>query len=110
MDPRERLGRPGGVECAACGTTVPADRIRVLASREDLAFVEIDCPGCSSASLGIIVGDAADTDVGPFRGEFLPADELRFRDAPPIDRHDVVAMRRLLDRHHGDVRALLGEA
>jgi len=40
-----------GVDCAACGQFVPTDRIRVLARRDDIAFVEIHCPSCRSESL-----------------------------------------------------------
>ena len=46
MDPRDDLDSlAGGVGCAACGELVPTDRIRVLARRDDLAFVEIAVPG-----------------------------------------------------------------
>ena len=42
MDPRDGL-RPTleDVACTACGAGVPADRLRILARRDDLTFVEI---------------------------------------------------------------------
>ena len=53
MDPRDDLDSlAGGVGCAACGELVPTDRVRILARRDDLVFVEIACPGCRSDSLG----------------------------------------------------------
>ena len=56
MDPRDDLDSlADGVDCAACGQFVPTDRIRVLARRDDIAFVEIHCPGCRSESLGIVI-------------------------------------------------------
>jgi hypothetical protein len=108
MDPRDGLHSPGGgVDCAVCGRPVPLDRIRVLARREDISFVEIDCHACRSESLGIVVaGDrraAAET-----YGEFLPADDARFREAHPIDADDVLAVHELLRR--GDLTALVGGA
>ena len=109
MDPRDDLDSLGaGVDCAACGGLVPNDRIRVLARRDDIAFVEIHCPACRSESLGIVV--AADEDggddrddgipVGPGRpyGEFGPDDTERFRGADPIGPADVDRVRDLLAR------------
>src|SRR3954469_10431591 len=57
MDPRDRTPPfENGVDCAVCGRTVPAERIRILASRDDLTFVELTCAACRSESLGMIVG------------------------------------------------------
>jgi hypothetical protein len=105
MDPRDRSSPfANGVDCAVCGRIVPADRIRILASRDDLTFVELACTGCRSESLGMIVGGEAENGVR--YGEFLPADDARFRAALPIDVEDVLAVRRLLER--GDLDALVG--
>ena len=113
MDPRDDLDAlAGGVGCAACGDLVPGDRIRILARRDDLAFVEIACPACHSESLGIVVGTAAADDgavpvmaPGPY-GEFGPDDVDRFHAAGPIGADDVSVVRRLLA--DGDLAALLG--
>jgi hypothetical protein len=110
MDPRDDLDSlAGGVDCAACGILVPGDGVRVLARRDDIAFVEIHCPSCRSESLGIVI--AADDDaigpddeaevavaVGPgiVYGEFGPGDEERFREAAPIGRADVDLVHELL--------------
>jgi hypothetical protein len=108
MDPRD--GPPPfehGVDCAVCGRNVPADRIRILASRDDLTFVELTCAACRSESLGMIVGGEADGGAGvPAYGEFLPADDARFREALPIDVDDILTVRRLLER--GDLDELVG--
>jgi hypothetical protein len=113
MDPRDDLDSLGaGVDCAACGQVVPTDRIRVLASRDDIAFVEIDCPSCRSESLGIVIAGARGepTAVGPglVYGEFGPGDEERFREALPIGPADVDRVHQLLA--HGDLRALVGSS
>ncbi len=109
MDPRDDLDSLGaGVDCAACGGLVPNDRIRVLARRDDIAFVEIHCPACRSESLGIVVaaddggrpGADAGVAVGPglAYGEFGPDDLERFREAEPIGLADVDLVRDLLAR------------
>ena len=108
MDPRDRLPPfANGVDCGVCSQLVPFDRIRVLASRDDLMFVELDCPGCKSESLGIIVESAGgETGAEAGYGEFLPADDARFREALPIGPDDVRTVRELLAR--GDLDAFVG--
>ena len=99
MDSRDRLPPfVNGVECAVCGRTVPRDAIRILASRDDLTFVELACAACRSESLGIVVAaDSPDGDAAPETyGEFLPSDAERFREALPIDVDDVARVRAIL--------------
>jgi len=114
MDPRDRQPPfASGVDCAVCGRAVPVDGIRILARRDDLTFVELACLGCRSETLGIIVAGHAEESDGPLAtapgapyGEFLPADDARFREALPIDAADVVAVRELLAR--GGLEGLVG--
>jgi hypothetical protein len=58
MGPSDRL-RPlqAGAACTACGATVPTGRIRILASRDDVAFIELDCPACGSEGIGLLIAD-----------------------------------------------------
>jgi hypothetical protein len=106
MDPRDDHGSlAGGVDCAACGSFVPTDRIRVLARRDDISFVEIDCPACRSESLGIVIAGDSDEADGPY-GEFGPSDEERFREALPIGPDDIHLVHDLLTR--GGLTALVG--
>lgn len=111
MDPRDRL-RPllDGVGCTVCGTLVPGERIRILAHRDDMAFVELDCPGCASATLGLLL--RADDegglvlDVAPY-GELSPEHEARHAATGPITTADVRAARAFLDTWQGDLVGLL---
>ena len=106
MDPRDDLDSlAGGVDCAACGNFVPADRIRVLARRDDISFVEIDCPACRSESLGIVIGDDHGGLAAGY-GEFGPDDRDRFHEALPIGPDDVHHVHDLLAR--GGLAALVG--
>jgi hypothetical protein len=107
MDPRDDLDSlAGGVDCAACGSFVPTDRIRVLARRDDISFVEIDCPSCRSESLGIVIADDRLAVEGGGYGEFGPIDHERFREALPIGPADVDRVHDLLAR--GGLNALVG--
>jgi hypothetical protein len=108
MDPRDDLDSlAGGVDCAACGSFVPADRVRVLARRDDISFVEIDCPACRSESLGIVIGEDRGA-LGATYGEFGPSDAERFREAQPIGPDDVHHVHDLLA--HGGLAALVGRS
>jgi len=113
MDPRERLpDLLAGVGCAACGAPLGADRIVVLAHRDDLAFVELRCAACGSTTLGLVAtddtGDGPPPDVRRY-GEFGPADEIRLSGARPIGDDDVRRMRTFLASYDGDLRGLLGD-
>ena len=118
MDPRDDLeSLAGGVDCAACGEIVPTGRIRILARRDDIVFVEVACPACRSESLGIVIAedddedDRIDVDDGGSAarqvvyGEFGPGDLERFREATPIAATDVDVVRQLLA--HGGLAALV---
>ena len=90
MDPRDRTDVVDGTECAACGRPVPPDATRVLAQREDLAFVELGCAGCGSVSLAIRLGAA----VAASRST--------------IESDDVLDLHVFLAGYRGDLRGLLG--
>ena len=66
MDPRDQLrALLDGVGCTVCASLVPAERIRILAHRDDLAFVELSCPGCGSTTLGMLQADIIGALDGP---------------------------------------------
>jgi hypothetical protein len=95
MDPLDHLlALPDGLRCTVCDDRVPATSIRLLARRDDLAFLQIDCPSCSSATLGFVLGGRGD--------EPSPPD-----DRPAISADDVLDMHQLLATWRGDLTGLL---
>jgi hypothetical protein len=95
MDPLDHLDAlPDGLRCSVCDEPVPVARVRLLARREDLAFLQMDCAACSSATLGFVLDGRLD--------EATPAPERR-----PIDADDVLDMHELLDGWRGDLAGLL---
>jgi hypothetical protein len=95
MDPLDHLlAAPDGLRCTVCDQRVPATRIRTLARRDDLTFVEIDCEACASSTLGFLLAGRTD---GPASA----------RDGDPISSDDVLDMHELLASWRGDLAGLL---
>jgi hypothetical protein len=107
MDPRDRP-RPlhDGAACTACGATVPTGRIRVLAQRDDVAFVELDCPACDSTTLALLLdpiglegSSTLDVDQDLATGQMSVGRSV----VRPITEADVEALRRDLADWDGDL-------
>jgi hypothetical protein len=86
---------PDGLRCTVCDERVPAERLELLAWRDDLVFLQIDCTACLSTTLGFVVAGAAD---GPSEAP----------EPPPISSDDVLDMHQFLASWRGDLSALLG--
>jgi hypothetical protein len=101
MDPQDPLiQRHDGASCAVCGESVAPDDVRLLARRDDLAFLQIRC-GCGSTTLAFVVAGAHEaTGTGGDRAASSPA----------VTSDDVLDMHALLDGWTGDLRALLDQA
>jgi hypothetical protein len=94
MDPQDHLrALLDGVTCTVCEDRVPAERVRLLAWRDDLAFLEIDCPACRSTSLGFVLAGGS------------PDGEGGHPEMAPITYDDVLDMHEFLARWQGDLKA-----
>jgi hypothetical protein len=99
MDPQDRLGTLlDGVGCTVCAAAVPHDRITLLAQRDDLAFVQLECAACGSTTLGFVVSEG------------LAPEAERLADPTPISGDDVLDMHELLASWDGDLDGLLDGA
>ncbi len=102
--------------CPACGRRYRGSRIRLLAERDGLFFVDLDCSRCGTHTVAIVtveldesemaIIDASDIELareaGPEHlGEELPAN------AAPVTADDVLDMHQFLVEFEGDMRALL---
>lgn len=115
MDRHDRLrAHLERATCAVCGDALAVGAIRILAERDDLAFVELPCPSCGAVTLGMVslpdgsgspaVGDAPDPATGVDRADAPPRP-----DAAPIRGDDVLDMHRFLAAWQGDLRGLVAE-
>ena len=98
MDPLDHLGAlPDGLRCTVCEERVPAGRLTLLAWRDDLAFLQLDCAACLSTTLGFVLGGRGDE----------PADQVASAPRAPITSDDVLDMHQLLSAWRGDLAGLL---
>jgi hypothetical protein len=108
MDPLDHLvALPDGLRCTVCDHRVPASGIRLLAWRDDLAFVQIDCGGCLSTTLGFVVAGRVDGETDGTGAPMEPAEGL---EPPPVSSDDVLDMHRFLATWRGDLAELLDGA
>ena len=103
MDPLDQV-RDGldGLACAVCEGSVPAGSVQLLALRDALAFVQVDCPVCRSSTLAFLLdGQAAAEGDATADGPGTPQ--------PALTTDDVLDMHVFLRDWRGDVGVLLGE-
>lgn len=100
--------------CPACGEAYGTGTMRLLAEREGLYFLDMECAGCGSRTVAIVtveLDDAeasiADLSTVPQR---LPQLEMAVPGAPVVDADDVLEMHELLQRFHGNVTHLFRAA
>ncbi len=98
MDPLDHLGAlPDGLRCTVCEERVPADRLTLLAWRDDLAFLQLDCAACLSSTLGFVLDGRGDE----------PAEPVAPAQPAAISADDVLDMHQLLSAWRGDLAGLL---
>lgn len=101
MDPLDHLlALPDGHRCSVCDGRVPVAQVKVLAWRDDLVFLQLDCGACLSTTLGFVLGGRAD---GSADGDSLPVAPR----ADPITADDVLDMHQLLATWRGDLAGLV---
>ena len=107
MGPRDHpRPLPDGARCTACGAPVPTGRIRILARRDDLAFVQLDCVACGSAALGLLMDSpaAGGEQILDVAGDPVPAGRSsRGATVRAISQADVDAIRDDLAAWDGDL-------
>ena len=102
--------------CPACGRRYRGARIQLLAERDGLYFVDLDCSRCGSHTVAIVTVDVDESEVSildasdielavdlepEHLGEELPSG------AAPVTGDDVLDMHELLSGYDGDIRELL---
>lgn len=106
MDPRDQLrALLDGTTCTVCHEPVPVERIRLLARREDLTFVQIQCDRCGSTALGFL----GNSPIPDEAAEHAPEASAPDAAADPISSDEVLEMHEFLAGWDGDARSLLAD-
>lgn len=95
--------------CAACGEPYETGRIRLLAERDGLYFVDLACASCASQAVAIVTVELDEDDVPQAdAGDLIQivADRTRLV-RPPLTADDVLDMHLVLSSFQGDTTDLL---
>src|SRR4051812_13001428 len=103
--------------CPACGRRYRGSRIKLLAERDGLFFVDLDCSRCGSHTVAIVTVELDDTEFSIVNAsdielevDLLPEHygEALPDNTDPVTADDVLDMHELLAGFDGDIHALLG--
>lgn len=95
--------------CAACGAPYEPGRIRLLAERDGLYFVDLACTECTSRAVAIVTVELDDEDEPHAdTGDLVQLTAVEGASpAPPIVVDDVLDMHRFLEGFEGGTVELL---
>ena len=98
--------------CAACGQAYGQERIRLIAQRDDLFFLDLACGHCGSQAVAIVTVQIDEETASIEPGEAALAGQQGVEHslpptAPPLSADDVLDMHRILGGFEGDTRQLL---
>jgi predicted RNA-binding Zn-ribbon protein involved in translation (DUF1610 family) len=100
--------------CPACGRRYRGSRMRLLAEREGLFFVDLDCSRCGSHTVAIVTVEIDDeSDVTIEVSDVVGEDEIDHLGEPlplgaaPVTADDVLEMHEFLNGFKGSLGELL---
>jgi hypothetical protein len=94
--------------CAACGQPYESGRIRLLAERDGLYFVDLGCSHCGTQAVAIVTIQSDDDDEPRIDAGEHAAVTLTTAPLPdPISADDVLSVHQLLDGFAGGIEELL---
>lgn len=93
--------------CAACGQQYESGRIRLLAERDGLFFVDLGCAHCGTQAVAIVTIQVDDDDVPRANPGELFESGSSGPPAAAVTTDDVIAVHALLADFEGDVPSLL---
>ena len=101
--------------CPACGQRYRGSKIRLLAERDGLFFVDLDCNLCGSHTVAIVTvelddGEPSITELSDLGEPSLYIDEPPPEGAAPVTADDVLEMHEFLSQFTGDVDRLFQAA
>lgn len=101
--------------CPACGRRYRGSKIRLLAERDGLFFVDLDCTRCGSHTVAIVTvelddAEATIADLSDILAPAPPVYEPPPAHAAPVTADDLLDMHEFLTAFGGDVDRLFDAA
>jgi hypothetical protein len=99
--------------CPACRRRYRGSRMRLLAEREGLFFVDLDCSRCGSHTVAIVTVETEEDEITIEVSGVIGEDEIEHLGetlpvgAAPVTADDVLEMHQFLAEFKGSVGALL---
>jgi hypothetical protein len=94
--------------CAACGQPYESGRIRLLAERDGLYFVDLGCSHCGTQAVAIVtIATDDDDEIRIDAGEHASVALTPAPVADPVSADDVLAVHQLLTGFSGGIDELL---
>ncbi len=102
--------------CPACGRRYRGSRIRLLAERDGLFFVDLDCSRCGSHTVAIVTVELDESEMSIIDASDIGSPDELYAEhlgeplpvgAAPVTAVDVLEMHEFLDAFKGDVNTLL---
>ncbi|MDL2334408.1 MAG: hypothetical protein QFC55_00050 [Chloroflexota bacterium] len=100
--------------CPACGRRYRGSKMRVMAEREGLFFVDLDCSRCGSHTVAIVTVEIDESEVTIEVSDVVGEDEIEHFGEPlpvgaaRVTADDVLEMHQFLARFKGDLGDLIG--
>jgi hypothetical protein len=99
--------------CPACGRRYRGSRMRLLAEREGLFFVDLDCSRCGNHTVAIVTIEIDESEITIEVSDVLGEEEIEHLGetlpigAAPVTADDVLEMHEFLATFKGSLGALL---
>lgn len=100
--------------CPACGRRYRGSKMRVMAEREGLFFVDLDCSRCGSHTVAIVTVEVGESAVTIEVSDVVGEDEVDHLGEPlpvsaaPVTADDVLEMHQFLARFKGNLGDVIG--
>jgi predicted RNA-binding Zn-ribbon protein involved in translation (DUF1610 family) len=99
--------------CPACGRRYRGSKMRLLAEREGLYFVDLDCSRCGSHTVAIVTVELDESEVTIEVSDVVGEDEIDHLGEPlpvgaaPVTADDVLEMHQFLSGYQGSLDELV---
>ncbi len=99
--------------CPACGRRYRGSKMRIMAEREGLFFVDLDCVRCGSHTVAIVTVEVGESEVTVEVSDVVGEDEIQHFGEPlpvgaaPVTADDVLEMHQFLAHFKGNLGELL---